>query len=130
MATFVGSVAICRHRFGLQCFRVQSLSNLPIPKLKEANGKKKHKNSQQGLRLEGDNVAIYSSQKHRNAPYKVSESRSKTRGLGLKESNSRSRQNDTGLYNDNGFYKWRDTVTDNDGFCGMDVTFLGELLLC
>ncbi len=83
MATFVGSVATCRHRFGLQCFRVQSLSNLPIPKLKEANGKNKHKNLQQGLRLEGDNVVIHSSQKHRNAPYKASESRSKIRDLNL-----------------------------------------------
>ncbi len=132
MATFASSVASCRQRFGLQRFRVQPLSNLSIPKLKGTkgtNGKKKDKNSQPNRRLEGDNVAIFASRKQQNTPYEVNESRSKGHSLGLKESHWRSRQSNTGLYNDNGFYKWRDTVTNNDGFCGMDVTFLGELLL-
>ncbi len=129
MATFASSVAICRQRFGLQRFRVQPLSNLSIPKLKGGSIKKKDKNSQPNRRLEGGNVAIFASQKQQNTPYQVSESRRKGHGLGLKESHWRSRQSNTGLYNDNGFYKWRDTVTNNDEFCGMDVTFLGELLL-
>ncbi len=129
MATFASSIAICRQRFGLQRFRVQPLSNLSIPKLKGDTRKKKDKNSQPNRRLEGDSAALFALPKQQNNPYELSENRSKGHGLGLKESHWRSRRSNTGLYNDNGFYKWRDTVTNDDGFCGMDVTFLGELLL-